>query len=286
MVYARAIGTRVLLRDETMAFGRERSFLHRQAKRFAFTGLRAAVDAWLTIGTRSEEHLGDLGVSRERMVRFAYAVDNDWFQARIAEAAPRREALRAELGLAPGRPVVLFAAKLIARKAPLEFIEAVARLPRTETPPYILMAGDGDLRGAVEARVAALGLDSVKLLGFRSQRELAALYDLCDLFALPSERETWGLVVNEAMNAGRAVLASDRVGAARDLVREGENGATFAYGDVPALAERMAFCLADRDRLAAMGRESRRLIDTWDFRQNLAGLKTALAAFVPRGAGP
>jgi glycosyltransferase involved in cell wall biosynthesis len=124
----------------------------------------------------------------------------------------------------------------------------------------------------------------VRLLGFQSQQKLAALYDLCDLFVLPSAHETWGLVVNEVMNAGRPVIASDRVGAARDLVREGVNGFVYPFGDIAGLAERLREALGDPQRLAAMGTESRRIIDGWDFRQNLAGLKAALAATV--GARP
>jgi glycosyltransferase involved in cell wall biosynthesis len=80
------------------------------------------------------------------------------------------------------------------------------------------------------------------------------------------------------MNAGKAVIASDRVGAARDLIRDGANGFVHAFGDVEALAARMHDTLADPLRLAAMGDMSRTIIDGWNFAADLAGLKAALAA--------
>jgi glycosyltransferase involved in cell wall biosynthesis len=281
---ARRLGIKVLLRDEMADAGRARSALRSRLKRGLFAALDKGIDAYLTIGTRNEEHCRSLGLDRRRMFRVGYTVDNAWFSARIAEATPARETLRRTLGLEPGRPIILYAAKLIGRKAPLDLVNAFAKLQNTEPSgkPYLLMAGDGDLREALQAHIDRLGLGSARLLGFQTQQQLAALYELCDVFVLPSEREAWGLVVNEVMNAGRSVIASDRVGAAADLIHDGANGAVYAYGDVAALAGQLAECLADPGRLARLGRESRRIIDTWDFEQNRIGLSTALGATVGR----
>lgn len=281
MMAAKSAGIRVLLRDETNAIGQARSGARAVAKRALFGMIDRLVDRYLTIGALNDAHYRDLGIDPAKFTPVGYAVDNTWFQARIAEAAANREALRQSLGLAPGRPIALFAAKLIDRKAPLDLVEAFASATSARDA-VLLMAGDGDLRPAVEARIAQLGAtDRIRLLGFQPQRQLAALYDLCDLFVLPSERETWGLVVNEVMNAGRPVIASDRVGSARDLVRDGINGFVYPFGDIAALTTRLGQSLADRDRLAAMGRESLTIIGGWGFEQNLAGLKSALARLFP-----
>jgi glycosyltransferase involved in cell wall biosynthesis len=128
----------------------------------------------------------------------------------------------------------------------------------------------------------AIGLDTVRFLGFRNQQELPLLYAMADLLVLPSIREPWGLVVNEAMAAGCAILASDRVGAAKDLVRDGVNGAVFPAGSVPALAEALERLFADSNRLAEMGRQSRAMIEHWSFNEDVAGLRAALAATVRR----
>src|SRR6185312_7450233 len=148
---------------------------------------------------------------------------------------------------------------------------------------YLLFAGDGELKPELERRIAAERLDRVKLLGFQSQAQLAALYELADLFVLPSERESWGLVVNEAMNAGRAIIVNDRIGAGADLVIGGENGFTYPVGEVEALATCLRSALRDPQRLAAMGSRSREIIEHWSFREDVAGLKQALAAILPGG---
>ncbi len=281
MLAARSAGVRVLLRDETNAIGQARSGVRAGAKRALFGLIDRLVDRYLTIGALNEAHYRDLGIDPAKFTPMGYAVDNAWFQARIGEAAADREALRQSLGIAPGRPIALFAAKLIGRKAPLDLVEAFAVATR-EIDAVLLMAGDGELHTRVAARVAELGAAGrIRLLGFQPQRRLAALYDLCDLFVLPSARETWGLVVNEVMNAARPVIASDRVGSARDLVCDGINGFVYPFGDIAALSARLRESLADRERLAAMGRESRRIIEGWGFEQNLSGLKSALARIFP-----
>ncbi len=211
-----------------------------------------------------------------------YAVDNGFFQAGIARAAAERPMLRARLGLAPDRPVILFAAKLIARKRPLDLLDAFARIAHDPAVrgASLLFAGDGELKPAIEAAIARQRLDGAKVLGFQTQAQLAALYDLADLLVLPSERESWGLVVNEAMNAGCAIVVNDRIGAGADLVRGGDNGFVYPCGDVSALAVSLRSVLRDPARCRLMGRRSREIIDRWSFAEDLAGLRAALAACV------
>jgi glycosyltransferase involved in cell wall biosynthesis len=282
MVQARMKGLKVLLRDEMAEMGRARSAVRSRMKQTLFAGLDKFIDGYLTIGSRNEQHCHALGLDRRRMFRVCYTVDNPWFQARLAESAGKREELRRSLGLEPGRPIVLYVAKLIARKAPFDLLKAFANLQdRPDSGrPYLLMAGDGDMRPEIEIFLRERRLDAVKLLGFQNQRELAGLYDLCDLFVLPSARESWGLVVNEVMNAGRAVITSDRVCSSADLVHSGRNGDVYRFGDIDQLTGQMRDSLAAPERLAALGRESRRIIDTWDYEQNVIGLRAALASTV------
>ena len=117
----------------------------------------------------------------------------------------------------------------------------------------------------------------MRFLGFRNQSELPALYDLCDLFVLPSRFEPWGLVVNEVMNASRPVLVSDHVGAAPDLVTDGENGFVYPSGDVAALTSRLSQVLKSPALRARMGERSLKRISAWDFTAGRAGLLEALA---------
>jgi glycosyltransferase involved in cell wall biosynthesis len=166
-------------------------------------------------------------------------------------------------------------------KRAADLLEAYVQLSPdggSATPAYLIFAGDGDQRAALEARARSLKLDSVRFLGFRNQSELPALYDLCDVFVLPSEREPWGLVVNEAMNAGKPVIVSDRVGASADLVDDGVNGFIFPARDTAALAACLRRTIASPEHRAAMGRRALEKIQHCDFRADQTGLLAALDA--------
>lgn len=283
MAAAERLGIKVLVRDEATAISAPRTPAKRLAKRLFFAGYDRLIDAYLAIGSLNRSYYQGLGVPAKKIFDVPYAVDNQFFQARIDQMRPEREVLRAKLGLKQDRPILLFAGKLIERKRPFELLDAYLGLADEPSArqPYLLYAGDGPLRPALEARIAASGADRVRILGFQSQGALAGLYDLADAFILCSEREAWGLVVNEAMNAGRAVIVNDRIGAGPDLVRSGENGFIYPAGDVASLTVCLRALLRDPDRLAAMGQRSRQIIDRWSFEEDIMGVKQALA-FVRR----
>jgi glycosyltransferase involved in cell wall biosynthesis len=154
---------------------------------------------------------------------------------------------------------------------------AALRSERPEAAPSLIIVGDGEERAALETCARAFQLDHVHFAGFRNQTELPAFYDLCDVFVLPSDNEAWGLVLNEVMNAGKPVVASDQVGAAADLIQEGVNGHVFPAGDVAALRSRIASILADPARARGMGQASRKIISGWNFEAGRVGLLSALA---------
>lgn len=283
MAAARRRGIKVLLRDEATAISAERGALKQAAKRAFFGGINRVVDAFLSIGTLNRRYYRENGIREDCLFDMPYAVDNAHFRRGAATAAATRETTRAELGLEPGRPVLLFAAKLIERKRPALLLDAFARIHADSAlrRPYLLLAGDGPLRAALEAQAAARAPGAVRFLGFQPQGDLPRWYDLCDAFVLPSGQESWGLVINEVMCAGRAVVASDRVGAAADLVKPGENGATFRVDDIDGLERALRGVLSDPARLAAMGHRSLEIIERWSFAEDVAGLRQALAAICP-----
>ncbi len=283
MASARRRAIKVLLRDEATSISRPRGLANRLAKRVFFTAVDRYVDAYLAIGALNRQYYLANGIKETRIFPMPYAVDNARFRVEADRAAETRAAFRAALGLEPGRPVLLFAAKLIERKRPAELLAAFARIHDDPVlrRPYLLFAGDGPLRPSLQAEAARIAPDAVRFLGFQKQTELPRCYDLCDAFILPSGQEAWGLVVNEVMCAGRAVIVSDRVGAGVDLVRPGENGAVFRNDDVDDMARAIRDVLADPARLAAMGRKSREIIATWSFEEDVAGLRWALRFVCP-----
>jgi glycosyltransferase involved in cell wall biosynthesis len=278
---AAMLGIPVLLRAESTLHDRARSLPKLLAKEAFFRMLQPQVSAVLAIGEANALYWRHYFGDEMPIFRMPYAVDNDFFQRRAAEAVAGREALRAELALEPGRQVILFASKLQERKRCGDLVAAhkLLRQSRPHLLPYLLIVGDGEERQRLEQRAA--GDPDIRFLGFRNQTELPRYFDLCDVFVLPSQHEPWGLVVNEAMNAGRAVVVSDDVGCQQDLVREGGTGVVFSVGDVAALAAALELVLATAGTAARLGAAARAHISRFGFEQDMAGLRQALACCVP-----
>jgi glycosyltransferase involved in cell wall biosynthesis len=279
MAAAKRLGMKVLVRDEASTISKIRGSIKEGVKRAFFNWLRQIAHRFLAIGSLNSSYYRQLDIPDERIIGVPYAVDNAFFQARAIEFAKQRETLRVSLGLERSRPVILYAGKMMARKRPDDLLKAYSQLSsngRDEPRPYLLYVGDGDMRRTLEMSAASTNWNSIRFLGFKNQSELPAFYDLCDVFVMPSVIEPWGLVVNEAMNARRAIIVSDQVGCGLDLVRNGENGFAFKAGDVSDLARVLREALASPERCAEMGRQSLAIINRWSFEEDVAGLREAL----------
>ncbi len=283
---AKSLGVPVFLRGDSSRLSETGDALKLGVKRLAIPALFGAIDAFLAIGLLNRDYYLRYGVTEDRIFAMPYAVDNDFFRNASEQAHARREQLRAELGLKTGRPVILFASKMQSHKRAADLLEAYIQMSSdgvAEPDPYLVMVGDGEERIPLETRARSRHWNSIRFLGFRNQSELPALFDLCDVFVLPSEREPWGLVVNEAMNAGKPVIVSDRVGAGPDLVEEGVTGFVFGAGDVAALADRLRKVFADPEaHRLSMGQRAREKVAHCSFEADRMGLLSALAAV---GAG-
>jgi len=282
----------LMLRGETFLGCVRGGKLRRLAHRLVFSRKFREVSAFLSVGKLNRQLYQAYGVPDSKIFQVPYVVDNAFFQKRCREAAPNREKLRAALGLELGRPVILFCAKLIDVKDPGTLIRAVGKLVNPErqgnhvltnaaTAPVLLMVGDGELRPSLEKLAQETAPGRVRFLGFQNQTELPALYDLCDVFVIPSRFEPWGLVVNEVMNAGKPVIVSDQVGSGPDLVREGENGSFFPAGDAAALTSALEHWTGNAAAREKAGRRSLEIISSWGFDEALAGIRQPLADLKP-----
>ena len=128
--------------------------------------------------------------------------------------------LRRELGIGPNDLVLLWSAKMTPVKAPFLLVEALAALPEAVRRRFWFVAmGDGPLRQSFEAQLKGLLPGRTRFLGFCNQSEIGRGYAMADALVFPSTQgETWGLVVNEALQFGLAVMASDHPGCVADLL--------------------------------------------------------------------
>jgi glycosyltransferase involved in cell wall biosynthesis len=266
----------VLLRGESNGIGEPSHPVKKKAKQIFLNWLFPKITAFLYVGTLNRQFYEKYGVNKERLFPMPYTVDNDFFQKQALVAHERQESLRESLNLESGRPIILYAAKLIDVKRPQDLLAAYRLLSSDgvqEPEPYLLFVGDGNLRTELEAQAKATGWNSIRFLGFRNQSEMPAMYDLCNIFVLPSSFEPWGLAINEVMNAGKAVVVSDQVGCVADLVMKGENGCIFPVGDIKLLAEGIQWAIANSETAGKIGLKH---IQNWSFSEDISGLKSSL----------
>jgi glycosyltransferase involved in cell wall biosynthesis len=229
-------GTPVMIRGDSQLLTR-RSPFRRWLKCLTHRWFIPRFDAYLVVGQRAREYYQAYGAEPKRMFPVPHFVDNNYFKGAAAHWRPLRGELRRQWTIQSDSIVFLFAGKFIPKKRPLDFVHAVARASRANPAIEGVMAGDGPLRGEIEAAVHR-DRAPIRLLGFLNQSQIPQAYAAADALVLPSDAgETWGLVVNEAMASGLAVIVSDEVGCGPDLVHEGQTGYLFPCGNIEQLAE-------------------------------------------------
>jgi glycosyltransferase involved in cell wall biosynthesis len=267
--FAAALGRRMplLLRGETPDPPlSSRSTVRWKAKRALLHQLVRRADGIATIGLRNARYWLSLGATLDQLHWAPYSVEVERFRREGAVGAAQRRSLLEAIGLPVDRPVALFASKLSARKRVGDFL-AVARACAGDAS--FLVIGDGDQRDDVEG--AARTIPGIRWLGFVNQQEIARWYGVADVFVLPSEREPWGLAVNEAMAAGAVPVVTSDVGCAPDLVAGGA-GHVVPVGDVEALEAAVVELLDPgvRDRARDEGRSR---IERYDLDATARGIE-------------
>ena len=170
----------------------------RLARRHATLGLACS-------GPAAEAAFGPNWRRDARLRVLPYGIDFEPFSAAVDRAALRRE-----LGVPADARLVVHVGRLHPQKNHAFLLEVFAGLRRELPGAHLLLVGDGELRGELERRVAALGLaGAVTLAGIR--RDVARVLRAADTFAFPSRWEGLGIAVVEAQAAGLPVVCSEAV---------------------------------------------------------------------------
>ncbi|HKP46614.1 MAG TPA: glycosyltransferase family 4 protein [Pyrinomonadaceae bacterium] len=212
-------------------------------------------DACLPVGQWSREYFMHYGARPEKIFIVPHAVDDTFFSRELKRLTICRAELCSEWNLDVEAPVFLFAGKFVENKRPLDFLKAIDLIVKRGADVAGLMVGDGPLRGACEAFVSRERLP-VRFTGFLNQSDMPKAYVVSNALVLPSEGETWGLVVNEAMIGGVPAFVSDQVGCAPDMISDGQTGYVYPVGNIEALAEFMFWFARDKPKQQHMGGEA------------------------------
>lgn len=215
--------------------------------------LARSSDALLAVSGSVRDHVAErLGVAPERVDVILNGVEAERFAGHDPAAA------RAKFGLPAGRPVVGIVGRISQQKGQEDFLRAAQLLaPRFPEALYLVVgsADDEKLLARMQGLAMELGLgDSVRFTGHVT--DMPALYAALDVLVAPSRWEGFGLMLVEAMAAGKPIVAS-RVGAIPEVV--GGSGAALLVppADPAAIAEAVCALLAEPARRAAMGAAGR-----------------------------
>jgi glycosyltransferase involved in cell wall biosynthesis len=204
-------------------------------------------DGFFCYGARSKEYVASYGVDPQKIYdgcqAAALAHDYD------ASAIPAYYD-----GNPPGAASFkfLYVGRLSKEKGLFDLLEAFCRVHEQNPEATLALAGSGLIEEDLRQRTRALGIESaVTLLGTKTPEEIGRLLMSSAAMILPSYREPWGLVVNEALSFGCPVVVSDICGCVPELVIDGVTGYSFPPGDVDALAQAMSNAqLLSKDRAA------------------------------------
>lgn len=212
-------------------------------------------DAYVTYGTKAKELLVHFGADPKQIVVGRNTVNTKEFSTRIQDLTAE-EVKKERRRFMPKN--IIYVGQFIQRKGVINLIKTFNMLDMPEVG--LILVGDGQEKENYLQYIKANNIKNVFIEPFVQEEELPRYYAVADMFVLPSHREVWGLVINEAMTCGLPVLASKYAGATNDLVNENENGYSFDPDDVDDLAQKLRIILSDDNLRRKMGKRSIKII--------------------------
>ena len=231
------------------------------ARTRAFLGverlLARATDRLVAISPRIEQELiADYRIGRPdqyRVIPLGFDL-----QRMTAIGDAERRAARAALGLASDDRVISTAGRLTAIKRHDLFLDTARFIADRDRHSVFLVAGDGELRSALEQQARAGGIaERVRFLGWR--RDLDTLYAATDVFLLTSRNEGTPVALIESLAAAVPGVSTD-VGGVRDVIDSDRVGLVAPFGDARALADHVLTLISDPDRRRRMGEAGRQTV--------------------------
>ena len=209
----------------------------------------------LPAGYKSEEYLRALGAYNQPMFHFPNTPD----VTNIIELYQNKNSFEKELRNKYKIPVhnriILFAGRLIYAKRPQDILDVFFKIDNSTKKDWTLIfVGNGPLKDTLVQKSSKKV--NIVFTGWISPELLYKFMVLSDIFVLPSEHEPWGAVVNEAMAAGTAVVASDSVGAAHELIENYKTGYMFETKNVKQLTSILSKFMSNKINLVALGKNS------------------------------
>jgi glycosyltransferase involved in cell wall biosynthesis len=270
---ALALRIPVLLRgDSYLLDNAGKSWARKLFKNTILRGFLKGISGILYVGACNRDFFKTYGAEDDKLFFAPHCVNNEYFRKENELRLPERADIRSRFGISDNRPIILFCGKLVPKKQPLLLLEAYRKV-RSSTSCALLFAGDGPLRGDIQKEVEKSAITDVHITGFLNQTEIPNVYIAADVMVLTSAwDEVWGLALNEGMNFELPIIATDMVGGAFDLVKNGENGYIVPTGNVDILASKILEVFQSKDKLDSFGRRSAEIIDSYSYTEMVNNL--------------
>jgi glycosyltransferase involved in cell wall biosynthesis len=211
------------------------------------------------------------GISADRIHVIRCGIDHETYRPPLREGTPE--------------PVVLYLGRLKKYKGIELTIDALPSVLEKVPNASYWIVGEGDFRGSLERKIAAMGLgDRVRLLGYKDGEEKLDILRRTRVLVYTSPKEGWGLSVIEANAMGIPAVASDAPGL-RESVRDGETGFLVPHGDIPALAGRLSELLSDAATWGRMGQAGIRWAAEFNWDRMAGETEDLLQRVVREGRG-
>jgi glycosyltransferase involved in cell wall biosynthesis len=266
ILLAKFFKKKVFVRDEVFHKSKKRDFINKILNYIFYLIIDNFIDIYLAIGSENKKYYIDNNINKNKIVTVPYVVNNNFFYKKKKITKNKSTTF-------------LFVAKLIKKKGPDLFLEALKLLKKNlgyELKARFLLVGDGYMKKKLERFAINNKLNNVKFISFKNQKKLAKIYQSSDVFIMPSRIEPWGLTVNEAMAGGNAIISSDIVGSSFDLVKNGINGLIFKNNSVEDLAKKILQISKNKKQLKIFKSNSLKIISKWDFERCYLGLKKSI----------
>jgi glycosyltransferase involved in cell wall biosynthesis len=155
-------------------------------------------------------------------------------------------------------PVLLYVGRFSPEKNILTLLDAIKELEK-KYKFKLWLIGYGKQEQEIKKYIKDNKIKSVNKIKYASREEIKSIYSSSDLFILPSKQDPWGFVVNEAMAAGLPIIASNKIGASFDLIKNGMNGYVFDPNSTKELIQKISL-IFEKNQFKKMSKNSLQLI--------------------------
>ena len=268
IVLSKFFKKKVFVRDETHQFSKNRTVFNNLLNYLFYQIIDQFIDIYLAIGTANKKYYIRNNIDEKKVIIVPYTVNNKFFYKKIKRKINKKKKI-----------IFIFAAKLTFRKGPDLLLESIILLKKYKNfslNTEFLIIGDGEMKTQLIQFSKENNLNNVRFYSFQNQKNLSKFYQNSDVFVIPSRVEPWGLTVNEAMSSANAIISSNQVGSAFDLVKNNINGFTFKNNDSQDLAKKILLIYKNKKKIKKFKFNSLKIISRWEFKQCYNGLQEAI----------